>query len=223
MPISTVIACSVAIVAQLAAAPPAGLFGREDDCRRFLVATGDAPALHVVNGHGALEVSKRHRRVGVSLDGRELDPAAIRRAGPILTVLDDGGQPLLMLGVFRGGVGDGQLVYTPDLDPSTAEARFGLRSEPADGARRVSKVCSGLPADLAGLAPHDVIVRVDGQAPVTEQLLHESAAAKAEGERLHLTIVRNGEQREIVLTAGPAPAWPEPEQLESYLRGVIGD
>lgn len=221
---STVIACSMAVLAQLAAAPPAGPAGPDDDCSRFLIATGEEPVLHVVNGHGALDVSKRHRRVEMILDGRALEPAAIRRAGPIVTVLGDGGQPLFMLGVFRGGVGDGQLVYTPNLDPSTAEARLGLRSEPVDEATRmVSKVCSGSPADLAGLEPRDVIVGVDGQAPVTEQLLHESAAAKAEGERLHLSILRSGEQREVVLTAGAAPTWPEPERLESYMRGVIGD
>jgi hypothetical protein len=213
---STVIAFGL-VLAAVPAVP-------DDDCRRFLIATGDRPVLHVVNGNGALDVSKRRRDVELSLDGHELSPAAIRRQGPILTVLDPGGRPLFMVGVFRSGPGDGQLVYAPDLDPTTTEARLGLRSEPADAStRRVSKVCSGLPADVAGLEPDDIIVSVDGQAPVTEQLLHESAARKAGGEQVRLSVLRDGQPREVVLTTGAAAEWPVPEQLESYLRQVIGD
>ena len=221
---STVLACSLAVLAPVAAMPPESPAPPDDDCRRFVIAMGNRPVLHVVNGNGVLDVSRRHREVEMRLDGRELAPTAVRRDGSILTVLDDGGRPLFMVGVFRRGPGDGQLAYTPDLDPATAEARFGLRSEPVDAATRiVSKVCSGSPADVAGLAPQDVIVGVDGWAPVTEALLHESAAGKSEGESLRLSVLRSGQPREVVLTAGPSPAWPESEQLESYLRQVIGN
>jgi S1-C subfamily serine protease len=76
---------------------------------------------------------------------------------------------------------------------------------------------------VAGLEPDDIIVSVDGQAPVTEQLLHESAARKAGGEQVRLSVLRDGQPREVVLTTGAAAEWPVPEQLESYLRQVIGD
>ena len=76
---------------------------------------------------------------------------------------------------------------------------------------------------MAGLEPEDIILSVDGQAPVTEQLLHESAARKADGEQVHLSVLRDGQRREVVLTTRAAAEWPEPEQLESYLRQVIGD
>jgi hypothetical protein len=40
---------------------------------------------------------------------------------------------------------------------------------------------------------------------------------------VRLSVLRDGQPREVVLTTGAAAEWPVPEQLESYLRQVIGD
>src|SRR5579872_2412085 len=80
-----------------------------------------------------------------------------------------------------------------------------LLAEGADEGARVQRVVRGSPADAAGLAPGDLVVKVDG-APVTEALrLDDSVGEKEPGQEMVLTVRRSGQDVDIKVTLAAAP------------------
>ncbi|HET7745677.1 MAG TPA: trypsin-like peptidase domain-containing protein [Vicinamibacteria bacterium] len=94
--------------------------------------------------------------------------------------------------VVRGWVGINRIT---DVSPETA-AEFGLRE--AEGVL-VLEIWRNSPADRGGLEPGDVIVGVEGRPVVDAAQLRNELARATVGERLRLTVVRNGRQRELAL------------------------
>jgi hypothetical protein len=222
--------CGAAALAPAAGLPASAGPASLDPCSDFAIAAGSVPDLIVVNGHGRLAVWKKGGRLSATLNGADVPPSRLRREGSILYVRGAAGENLFMIGVFGGFAADGQLAYTPDLDPDSLKGRFGIKVEPASDelasrlsldARQalvVAKVCAQTP-----LAPADVIVGVDGRRPATVSLLQRAALGKRAGEELRLSVMRNGRVEEISLVAAPAKPWPTPEELASYLRQVVHD
>ncbi len=119
----------------------------------------------------------------------------------ILPQLRDSGK------VSRGYLGIG----VNDLDRAAAEA-FGLDS--TDGAL-VSNVQDGLPADLAGLLPGDVILTVDDRAIGNTRDLIDYVSAQGPDATVTLGVLRDGEKLDLKVKLVERPADGGEEVVES--------
>ncbi len=88
-----------------------------------------------------------------------------------------------------------------DVTPDLAEQ---LRLPSADGAL-VSEVTSGSPAERAGIQPGDVIVALDGQPIRQGRDLLRKVLQRRVGEKVRLTVIRDGGRKQIELTLGKRP------------------
>ncbi|MDT9701545.1 trypsin-like peptidase domain-containing protein, partial [Streptomyces sp. P17] len=86
---------------------------------------------------------------------------------------------------------------TLDMDYSGDGARVGTKG--SDGG---SAVTAGGPGDKAGIEPGDVITEVDGQRVHSGEELIVKARARRPGDRLELTLQRDGEEITISLVLG---------------------
>ncbi|MFM9558921.1 MULTISPECIES: S1C family serine protease [Streptomyces] len=86
---------------------------------------------------------------------------------------------------------------TLDMDYSGDGARIGDKGD-GDG----SGVTPGGPADRAGMRAGDVITQVDGQRVHSGNELIVKVRAHRPGDRLELTLLRNGRERTVTLTLG---------------------
>ncbi|MGC9372465.1 MAG: DegQ family serine endoprotease [Thermovirgaceae bacterium] len=109
-------------------------------------------------------------------------------------VLDD----LVKYGtVKRGWLG----VYIQPLTPEFADA-YGVER---DGGAVVSDVVRDSPAAQAGLRRGDVIVAVDGEAIEDHTDLSLRIRSHLEGEKVRLTVIREGAEREVSVILGSVP------------------
>jgi len=99
--------------------------------------------------------------------------------------------------VARGWVGLG----LQDIDGPLAEA---LRLSPNAGAM-VSRVEPGTPAARAGMIPGDVITHLDGRPTPQGHDVVREITARQPGERLELTVLREGSARRVSVTAARRP------------------
>ncbi|MCK0714599.1 Do family serine endopeptidase [Chromohalobacter sarecensis] len=99
--------------------------------------------------------------------------------------------------VIRGWLGIDVQAMTPDLASS-----FGLKT--LTGVVIASVVPDG-PGDKADLQPGDVLMSIDGEPIVDAREAMADIAEISPGTQLPITIVRDGEKREITLTAGERP------------------
>jgi putative serine protease PepD len=90
-------------------------------------------------------------------------------------------------------------------DGSVEHAYLGV-SLPDDGAARFDEVVDGSPADDAGLRTDDEVTKIDGEAITTGDELRETIDAHKPGDKITLTIKRNGEVRTVQVTLGERPA-----------------
>jgi serine protease Do len=100
--------------------------------------------------------------------------------------------------VVRGWLG----VSIQEVSPEIAEL-FNIKN--TQGAV-ISDVSSGSPADKAGLQRGDVITQLSGEPIQGSRELRLKVARLAPGTNIRLSIVRNGEQRDLNVTLGEAPA-----------------
>ncbi len=70
----------------------------------------------------------------------------------------------------------------------------------------VGEVVQGSPAEKAGLQPKDVITEVDGKPLVGESALAQVTSAHKPGDKITLTVLRNGQQQKVDLTLGTMPS-----------------
>jgi putative serine protease PepD len=90
-------------------------------------------------------------------------------------------------------------------DGSVEHAYLGV-SLPDDGAARLVQVVAGSPADRAGLETNDEVTAVDGDSIETGDDLRAAIDAKKPGDKITLTIERNGNERTVQVTLGQRPA-----------------
>ncbi len=89
-----------------------------------------------------------------------------------------------------------------EVDWTTAE-QLGLN--PADVVV-IGSVSEGLPADKAGLKQHDIVTRIDGAGPVTEEKIAEAVRSRKAGDTLTLTVLRKGKPQDIAITVEERPS-----------------
>jgi len=122
--------------------------------------------------------------------------------------------------VVRGWLGVSIQEVTPDL-----AKQFGLAE--AKGAL-VSDVLKDTPAERAGLKRGDVIMKVNGKPVDGPGHLRNTVAETAVGEKITLTVVRDGKEKDVPVTIGEQPkqlgqrggAEEEGGQPSSVLDGV---
>lgn len=89
-------------------------------------------------------------------------------------------------------------VQTQDVTKENFE-RFGLRDVRGVA---VEKVIGSSPADKAGLQPNDVIIRFNGDEVTSARKLSRLISEVAPDHQVRLTVLRGGNEREIVVTLG---------------------
>ncbi|MCX4905645.1 trypsin-like peptidase domain-containing protein [Streptomyces sp. NBC_00878] len=88
---------------------------------------------------------------------------------------------------------------TLDMDYTGDGARVGTKSNDGD-----PPVNQGGPGERAGIKPGDVITRVDGQRVHSGEELIVKTRAHRPGDRLQLTLERDGKERKVTLVLGSA-------------------
>lgn len=119
---------------------------------------------------------------------------AINTAKPIADELVKNGK------VERAYLG---ITYTP-LTPAIAQ-QLGASEK---SGMVVGVVASGSPAAQAGIQPRDILTKFDGKALDSESSLAEALDSHKPGDKVTITLVRNGQSQDVSVTLGSAPASP---------------
>jgi len=119
-----------------------------------------------------------------------------------------------------GEVRRGQLgVVIQDLSPEMAEA-FGFDRH-SKGVI-IAKVAEDSAAEKAGLKEGDLVTAVDGKLIDSSAQLRNAVGASRIGDRLKLSIIRDGKERQIKVTVGEAPVSSKTaKQMHEALDGAI--
>jgi putative serine protease PepD len=88
---------------------------------------------------------------------------------------------------------------------SVEHAYLGV-SLPNSGAATIEQVSPDTPASTAGLRAGDEVIAVDGKAIESGDALRDAIDAKKPGDKITLTITRNGNERTVQVTLGQRPA-----------------
>ena len=112
------------------------------------------------------------------------------------------------------------------LDPVPELLAKHLRLEPGTGVI-VGELVSGGPAETAGLAVDDVVVRVAGNEVASAEDVREAIATHAAGDEVTLDVVQRGESRELKVVLGAAPqalpGAPGPGPMDGFPGGQMGN
>ena len=99
--------------------------------------------------------------------------------------------------VIRGYLG----VYIQDLSPDLAKS-FGLKNQKGV---LIAQVTEGSPAEEAGLKQSDIIVGLNGSEVARVGPFRNRVALHAPGSEQTITVIREGERKEIPVTIGTLP------------------
>ena len=202
----------------------------DEDCRTFQISAGREPKLTIINGKGELFIQKQGSLFTAKINGELVPETRMIHQGNIVRVLSSEAETLFMIAAFPGLPPDGQLVYSPGLDPYTSQTKIGVKTGPMEAAlatqlnldpRKVvflRGVCAGGPAHKAGLQKYDIITQVDGEAPATRAKFEQAVSQKNPGDVLKLRVIRNGKTEEIVVTIESDERWMDTENLEKHYR-----
>ena len=177
--------------------------------------------LTISNEHGQVIVMHGPAdEVTVIRDGQVLSGDRIRREGDHLRILDESGATLFDMRTLPGG----GLVYPYDAKVAAAGWGPGVSAWSVSGTPRkiigvtveavdsalasqldiepdaafvISTVSEGLPAEKAGLQPHDVVVKINGETPATVDRLREILDGKQPGDTVQLELVRRGQHLDL--------------------------
>ena len=120
--------------------------------------------------------------------------------------------------VTRGYLG----IYGQDVTPDMAEL---LKLKDSQGVI-VASVEKGSPADKAGLLSHDILMEMNGKKIESYDSFRNDVAVLKPGSSLRLSVLRDGEIRNITVTLGERPAevakgnQPESQQKSQEALGV---
>ncbi|NOZ32325.1 MAG: Do family serine endopeptidase [Alphaproteobacteria bacterium] len=134
----------------------------------------------------------------------------------VFDLMDDGN-------VTRGFLGVSIQIVTKDI-------AAGVGLEEARGAM-VTRATPDTPAQMAGIRSGDIILFVDGEEVASPRELSRLVASKLPGSEVELTIWRDGDEQQVMVTLGtladevalvepapePEPATPDPEPMPTSL------
>ncbi len=167
--------------------------------------------------------------VEATIDGKPVPADRIEREGSKIRFLDEDGDEVVEFHTLPDGgfwVGEGEPVegvFVPDafggeplafmMTEEDAEPRpmigvtlsevgetvadqLGLDT---DEVVLIAGVNEGMPADKAGLKRSDIVVKIDGSTPATEERLREVILSKKKGDKVRLEVLRKGKPVEVVV------------------------
>ncbi len=100
--------------------------------------------------------------------------------------------------VVRGYLGASMQEVTPEVAES-----MGLKSKKGS---LVAQITAGGPAAKAGLQTGDVVTRIDGREVQSRNDLTRQVALVAPGREMHLLVLRDGRQQEVIVKSGERPS-----------------
>ena len=100
--------------------------------------------------------------------------------------------------VVRGYLGASMQEVTPEVAES-----MGLKSKKGS---LVAQVTAGGPAAKAGLQTGDVVTRIDGREVQSRNDLTRQVALVSPGREMHLIVLRDGRQQEVIVKSGERPS-----------------
>ncbi len=89
-----------------------------------------------------------------------------------------------------------------EVTPEVAES-MGLKSKKGS---LVAQITAGGPAAKAGLQTGDVVTRIDGREVQSRNDLTRQVALVAPGREMHLLVLRDGRQQEVIVKSGERPS-----------------
>lgn len=100
----------------------------------------------------------------------------------------------------------------PKADPPAAKAKsadlwFGAEVKAVNGGLEVTRVARKGPAHHAGLLRGDVLVTLDSARMLTEAALQKALASKSPGDAVAVTVVRDGEKKDLKVTLASKPLY----------------
>jgi putative serine protease PepD len=165
---------------------------------------------------------------GFQIDGVIQTDAAINPGNSGGPLLDDGGKvigvnsQIATNGVSNGNVGIGfavpsntvrQVLPGLKLGRTVQHAWLGVQigaptslSPSTPSGAEVGSVTTGGPAEDAGLQSGDIVTEIDGQAITDASALSTYVNTKAPGDRIKMTVHRNGQTEKVDVTLGNRPA-----------------
>src|SRR5262249_57574604 len=87
-------------------------------------------------------------------------------------------------------------------------AYVGVRIENVEGGAKVTQIVAGAPADKAGLKKGDVITSFDGKTVGSADDLTAAVFNAKPGDKVSVTVTRNGNTQHLSLTLGVQPSHP---------------
>jgi putative serine protease PepD len=97
----------------------------------------------------------------------------------------------------------------PDLENGTAPKHpyLGLQttSTANDQGAQIRETTSGGPSERAGLQPGDIVTKVDGKSIAASDDVAQAIADKQPGDKVQVTVQRNGHDRTVDVTLGQRP------------------
>ena len=132
----------------------------------------------------------------------------------LIKEMSSAGQPIHII-VQRGNE-EFRATVTPVLDEKTGLGFAGWHEQ---SEIQVAELVPGMPAERAGLKPHDIIISVNGQPVRSIYKLHE-IIGRSEGKPVDLAYSRKGERGRLAITPKfaenePKPRWMIGVQLEN--------
>ncbi|MBI5115931.1 Do family serine endopeptidase [Candidatus Poribacteria bacterium] len=116
--------------------------------------------------------------------------------------------------VIRGFLG----VQISDMEEGLAQA---LKAPDLSGAL-VQDVITDTPAEKAGLRHGDIIRVVDGQKIENSKMLQQMISHKVPGEKVRVTVLRNGETKELIVELAKLPVQMASEEALKPKKNLIG-
>ncbi|MET0601813.1 MAG: trypsin-like peptidase domain-containing protein [Baekduia sp.] len=165
---------------------------------------------------------------GFQIDGVIQTDAAINPGNSGGPLLDDGGKvigvnsQIATNGLSAGNVGIGfavpsntvrQVLPGLKLGKTVSHAWLGVRIGPPSSTSpstpsgaEISSVTTGGPADDAGLQARDIVTDIDGQPIDTPSALSTYVNSRAPGDKIVVTVQRNGQTEKVDVLLGNQPA-----------------
>jgi putative serine protease PepD len=89
---------------------------------------------------------------------------------------------------------------------SVKHAFLGVRVSDGNGGARIEEVTAGTPAAKAGLRVGDLVTRANGEAVRSAAELSGAVASHKPGDKLRLSVTRDGKTRTVTVTLGTRPS-----------------
>lgn len=125
---------------------------------------------------------------------------------------DGGAGPATAWRRFDGAEGGGgPFMFSPSQAASPPKVMLGINMSPLDEGKAgeleieagegilIEKVIEDLPAAKAGLKAGDVVIRIAGKSPATQEKLRELLRTKEPGDKLKVTVLREGGEKTLTI------------------------